>query len=591
MTGPRSVQKKLIALAMGAFFVVGFAFSSTSHAYEFPRVKGLEPAVAFWKNVYAVWSINEIALHDDKDFSIVYTVVKVPKRGTKLKGKTRGQTVKQAKIELIKVLASLAKKKPNSAEKLSGLEKEVFVALQKVKRRDKYKRKGHIRAQNGLRERFRYGWINAGAFESEVRRQLKVAGHPGELVALAYVESLMSLKVKSYAGAQGIWQFMPATGREYMNINEVLDERHDPILATVAAGKYINTALKRVGPWPVAITSYNYGRAGVRRLIKKAGSKDLSVLLKISKAKRFGFAARNYYASFLAVTEVLSSPTSHFRGAKQVAPWSYDVVRLPFPMKVPALTKKGAVTAKDLKRMNPAIRTKVRKGSAVLPEGFPIRIPRGTSDVFLSKLKGTKVKKKKTRSAKNYKVRPGDSLFAVAKKFKVTRTALAQANGISRNAALRRGQRLKIPPQMTRYSLFPEAINMAVPRVAHDSVLVTADESKSGTKKSNAHKRNQKLAAITSKKSKRAQRHKKTRNSSRQKPVERVKVTLVSAVSWKPSPKKSALPPIDTMVGALPLPPIDVLSTAGVFPVTEPLDVDSKPVLENPGDLQSVPTS
>jgi len=546
-------------------------------AYTFPTPKGFDNRVAFWKNVYAVWSVNQIAFHDDQDFDIVYRVVKVPARGKTVKGKTRKQAIKAAKEELVAALDRLDKKKPTSAKGLSGVDKDVFLALKNVKRKDKYKRKNHIRLQNGLRERFRHGWTQAGAFEGQVRAYLKKAGHPEDLVALAYVESLMTLKVRSHAGAQGIWQFMPATGREYMQINEVLDERNDPILATIAAGKYLNTALKKVGPWPVAITSYNYGRAGVRRLIKQAKSNDLAVILKKAKAKRFGFAGRNYYASFLAVTQVLKNPQAYFPGAKQIAPWSYDVVRLPKAVKATALTKKGAVNKADLKRLNPALRYDARRGKLTLPAGIPLRIPKGTSSTFMAKAGSLKGKSKKSKAPGSYKVRRGDSLYRVAQKFKVSRTALAQANGISRNAGLRRGQRLKIPGHKVRYSLLPEARGMAMPASVDTGVRLASSTShaKKGEEVKVA------MADATPAKKRRTRRHTKRKRAvdkAREQEHGRVKVTLVSSVAVM-EPPSTELPAVDAMVGDLALPTVDVLTMAapveGVTPAHEVPDVSA----------------
>jgi membrane-bound lytic murein transglycosylase D len=254
-------------------------------AYEFPRVDGLEGNVAFWRNVYAVWSENEIAFHDRKDFHIVYRVVKVPPRTD---GKARRKAIVKARSELTAALKQLNKTQPKTGDGLEGVELEVWTNLKDIRHADKYRRLSTIRAQNGLRERFVAGYVSAGAYERQIRDRLALAGLPEEIVALAYLESLMDIRAVSHAGAVGMWQFMRPTAKEYMHVNNVVDERMDPIIAADAAAKYINQALKEVGPWPVAITSYNYGRAGMRRAIKGAGSDDLGVILKKFTSKRFG---------------------------------------------------------------------------------------------------------------------------------------------------------------------------------------------------------------------------------------------------------------------------------------------------------------
>src|SRR5690606_34993474 len=98
----------------------------------FERVPVIEDNVAFWRKVYAVWSVNDIALHDREDLAVVYRVVKVPGRGQKKNGLTRGQAISKTRDEVIAALASLDKKQPKSAEGLSGVEKEVYENLQPV---------------------------------------------------------------------------------------------------------------------------------------------------------------------------------------------------------------------------------------------------------------------------------------------------------------------------------------------------------------------------------------------------------------------------------------------------------------------------
>ena len=444
----------MVALLMGAARPV----CAESNDSSFPQPDGLSDSVAFWKRVYAGWSQNEIVFHDQDDLSRIYRVIQVPAHGKRQNGKTRAQTIKIAKKEIQVALSRLQRKRPSTDAELSAVEKEIFNNLKEIDDPKKYKRFRSMRAQNGLRERFEEGYRYAGAFEAQVRTILEENGLPGSLVALAYVESLMNPKATSRSGAVGVWQFMPETGKEYVHVNRMIDERKDPILATEAAAKYINTALKNVGPWPVAITSYNVGRAGMRKVIRAMGTNDLGVIYKKYRRGFFGFAARNYYASFLAVHDVLKNVESHLPGVEQNPAWSYHVVRAPADITVKNLVKKMSIDKNALLTMNPSWGRNLQKSRTALPQGLPIRIPQSmTKEELHDRLHsfGTN-KRSQKRQDKTHRVRKGESLWTIARKHGLGTNQLAQRNSLPSNSQIYVGQKLFIPSPRARYSLLPE---------------------------------------------------------------------------------------------------------------------------------------
>ncbi len=450
---------------VAAFLLVGL-LAVPAAAEDFPKVKGLEDNVEFWKKVYAVWSVNDIAFHDPSDFSLVYRVIRVPGKGKTENGVTRRQAINAGRKELNAALRSLHKKQPKTDKGLNDVEKEVFNNLSKVKRKDKYNRASSIRVQNGLREKFVKGYIAAGAWEADVKARLKRAGLPEDIVALAYVESLMDLRARSHAGAVGPWQFMRPTAKEYMQVHLVLDERFDPIIATDAAAQYLNTAKKNVGPWPVAITSYNYGRAGMRRGIKAAGTTDFATILAKFKSSRFGFAARNYYASFLAVHDVLAHQDAYFKDIQRETAWSFDVVRLPFPVLAPQLDKSGALTTEHLEYYNPSLTPEALAGQVVLPYGLPLRVPAGSRDAFYMTVLGFSADERKKAE---YHVRTWakangrQTIEQIARLHGVSGAKVAKMNRTKPEAKPAKGTKVSIPSVPVKYSLFPEAVNVGIP--------------------------------------------------------------------------------------------------------------------------------
>lgn len=104
---------------------------------------------------------------------------------------------------------------------------------------------------------------------------LEMHGMPKQLKFLPMVESSMVPYAVSYAGAAGLWQFMPATGRHLGLINDrYLDERKDPYRSTEAAVKYLKKLYKRFGTWELALAAYNCGPTRLSRTIRASGSKD-----------------------------------------------------------------------------------------------------------------------------------------------------------------------------------------------------------------------------------------------------------------------------------------------------------------------------
>ena len=467
---------------MRAAVVVAFMIAAgAAHADDaFTRVPALEPNVAFWRHVYIDWSMNNIAFHDDEDLGIVYRVISVPAHGEKNgAGQTRPDLIHKGQAEVEAAVRALARKNPKSADGLSGVEKEVFTNLQKVSRADKYNRLAHIRVQNGLRERFLMGWANSGLYEQYIKGELRERGLPEDLIGIAFVESLFYVGARSKVGAAGIWQFMSYTGKEYMQLNSVVDERWDPVLATEAACKYLKQAKKELGTWPLAITSYNYGRGGMKGLVEGAGSKDFGVVLAVSKNKRFGFAARNYYASFLAIHDIITGPA--VKGLDRKKPWSYDVIRVPFPAFATQLTGTGEVDAATFDFLNPALTGEARDGKIPLPHGFSVRVPKGHGDKILAKLAALtdKERSRGVRAVKAvYKSTGKQTIGDIAKKYGLAGDTLAAAVGLDVDDVPEKGQQIPIPPASARYTLLPEARGMPVPPLPAPVKILVADAEK-----------------------------------------------------------------------------------------------------------------
>src|SRR5690554_685365 len=118
---------------------------------------------------------------------------------------------------------------------------------------------------------------------------LKKYGVPDDFKYLAVIESKLENAV-SPAGARGVWQFMPATAKEYgMEVNDIIDERYHLEKATEAACKYLLDAKKRFGSWTMAAASYNGGMAGMTRQMNRQKGTDYYDLLFVEETSRYVF--------------------------------------------------------------------------------------------------------------------------------------------------------------------------------------------------------------------------------------------------------------------------------------------------------------
>ena len=147
-------------------------------------------------------------------------------------------------------------------------------------------------------DRFREGLIRSGAYVDQIKEIFRSYGLPSDLAYLPHVESSFNPKAYSKFGAAGLWQFMRSTGKRFLEIDYTLDERRDPIRASHAAARLLKENYKALGTWPMAITAYNHGLAGMMRATRSKGNYE--AIFKQYRSRLFKFASRNFYSEFLA---------------------------------------------------------------------------------------------------------------------------------------------------------------------------------------------------------------------------------------------------------------------------------------------------
>lgn len=370
---------------------------------------------------------------------------------------------------------------------------------------------GQIRNQRGVKERFRDGVVRSGRYLHAMERVFELEGLPKELTRLPLVESSFDYTAYSSVGAAGIWQFMRATGKKYMRIDASIDERRDPIFATRAAAKYLAHAYQRLGNWSLALTSYNHGVAGVARAVAESGSTDLAQIIDRYDGKAFGFASKNFYAEFMAALHVEQNAEYYFPGIRREDPWRFDEVRLARALTFGELVRFSGANSDDVEKLNRALMKPVLSGRVRIPAASVVKVPSGKGRVLVASLggagkqlafergtafaergeperdtdsmtssgaasiitvrenvvvsrkadrgepvakkpvsaKGVKAKSTKVYEVPSHKIRAGDTLSGVAKRYKTSVAKLQELNP-SLGKKLKPGVRLVLPAKEVR---------------------------------------------------------------------------------------------------------------------------------------------
>jgi membrane-bound lytic murein transglycosylase D len=239
-----------------------------------------------------------------------------------------------------------------------------------------------------------------------------------------------------------MWQFTRATGKEFLRIDYIIDERRDPLISARAAAAFLKRNHTKLGTWPLALTAYNYGPAGTKRALAQEGSYE-QIFLKYRKG-HFKFASRNFYSEFLAAVKVAKQLERS--GLNLARPARYVAVKLPAFTDAGRLCSYLGIDKDELRRYNPALRDPVFQGTKYIPAEYVIRLPeRFKGNNRLASAPASLFKSAQKRS-KFYQVRSGDTAGAIALAHRVSLKDLIRVNNLNNQAMIRVGQNLRIPP-------------------------------------------------------------------------------------------------------------------------------------------------
>jgi len=420
-----------------------------------PYLSGLRTEVQFWKGIFARYSTYEVVVHDSRRLDRIYSVLDFnhlrdegwsdADLGSYLNEKSREEK------ERIRALLIRLHEVGDGADDLSDEERRLRALFAREAAETKYldaAAEDRLRGQRGLRERFARAIAVSRRYLDEMEGIFRAAGLPVELTRLPFVESCFNVKAYSKVGAAGIWQFMPGSARRYLSVGDAIDERRDPIRATEAAARYLRADYEALGSWPLALTAYNHGRAGVQRAVDTVGSTDLVKIVRDYHGPSFGFASRNFYAEFLAAVEVERSYQEHFGAIEVDRPVRVEKVVLAHHVPFRSLAEAADLGVDQLADLNPALAPAVVNGRVRVPKGYELRLPMGSAGAFQDRYAALPASAKLAQlpSVKvvRHKVKRGQTLTAIARRYGTTVSAIQRHNKLGRNG-VRVGQVLIIP--------------------------------------------------------------------------------------------------------------------------------------------------
>ena len=381
------------------------AQETTTSSSLFPVPAGLEPAVQFWKKVFTEYSAAQLIFFDPIDMSNIYEVVEVGE--------------------------------DNRTDDYINGERERIATLNNIDIE-------RVKAQRGIKERTAAGIKRSGRYLAQIQQIFRERGLPPELTYLPIVESSYDIGARSSVGAVGVWQFMPRTGREYMRVGAGIDERRDPLESSRAAASYLKQAYDYLGSWPLAITSYNYGQAGMARAVAEVGSDNLVDLIQQYTHPYWGFPPKQFYAEFLAAVEIGSNPSQYYPGLQHEASVAIKEVEVTGRRTLAALVASSGMSRDEFLGWNPALHPTVR----LVPAGYRVKLPHDRTMsplVEVAQISTAAPRKAPSAEVTQHRVKRGETLVQIAQRYGASVQRILQVNGIRQAHLIKVGTMLRIP--------------------------------------------------------------------------------------------------------------------------------------------------
>lgn len=291
---------------------------------------------------------------------------------------------------------------------------------------------------NRGREYFENYSARAGRYAPLMGKILEEQGLPRDLIFLAMAESGFQNTAKSWAFAVGPWQFMPYTGKRFgLKLDWYVDERRDPIKATIAAALYLKKLYSDFGAWELAAAAYNAGEGKVSKAIRKYNSENFWTL---REGRYLKAETKNYVPKIMALA-IIGKNLNSF-GLENIdfhEPLDFDEIDLPKNTDLEDFSLALGVEFEEIQRLNPEL---MRWFTPPNMESYKLRVPVGYKKTWLECCEQRLFP---TTQFQTYNVGKATSLEAIAKKYRIKPYVLEDLNGVSARKIMAKGSEVILP--------------------------------------------------------------------------------------------------------------------------------------------------
>lgn len=306
--------------------------------------------------------------------------------------------------------------------------------------------KKYIEAYTGrLRNKVSFMLAAANFYMPLFEEALDTYDLPIELKYLPVIESALNPSAVSRQRASGLWQFMLQTGKIYgLENNSLIDERRDPIKSTWAAARYLKDLYNIYKDWNLVLAAYNCGPGNINKAIRRAGGATdywaiYPYLPKETRGYVPGFIAVNYVMTYYCEHGICPMDTD--------LPTTSDTIHIHRDLHLQQVASVCNIELDQLRSLNPQYKKDIVPGNSKV---YTLRLPNNTATTFIERQDSIYaydakkyLNKRRTvaandpsanlKGAKYHRIRRGDTLGGIAKRYGVTVNQLRRLNGIRGN--------------------------------------------------------------------------------------------------------------------------------------------------------------
>jgi membrane-bound lytic murein transglycosylase D len=286
----------------------------------------------------------------------------------------------------------------------------------------------------------------SGRYRQHIVAALEEAGLPEELSWLPLIESGFKVRALSRSRALGLWQFIPSTGYKFgLKRDKLIDERMDPIKSTRAAIDYLKELHAIFGDWTTVLAAYNCGEGRVLNVIRRQNVNYLDNFWDLYE--RLPRETARYVPRFLATLHILDHPEKYGMNLSDLdMPQQYETVTIAKQVHLKDVARSIAVEETALSELNPELRYKISP-----EQSYPLKVPPYKSSILLTQLDEIPVSTPPQRAYVYHRVRSGQTLSLIAKRYRTSVSMIMRANNLRRSNYIVAGRLLKIPQRGYRY--------------------------------------------------------------------------------------------------------------------------------------------